>query len=110
MAGKTSKIIPNECMTLYEIADVVIPPNQRWTLIGRDVKKNFVSGKNGLMLGELYAVIAKIYNKLANQRPLVIIQDNDGNEIELPFYGEHIFIEEIKLNYSYCTATLTIRS
>jgi hypothetical protein len=91
---------------LETLQEIKLEPGNNWTLIvgQHSVKEEFTSGllgKNGFQLLEVFAKIYSKLNKVHPPNKVSVKNEEDGStmEYDLPFYGDHCFLETMKIDF-----------
>lgn len=96
---------------LEVLQDIKLEPGDTWTLKANphNVEEKFSSGllgKNGFLLLE---VIGKVYGRLGKANPpkkAMVKEGEETIEVDVPFYGDHQFLETINIDYDTKTVEL----
>lgn len=96
---------------LEALQDIKLEPGDNWVLKAtpHNIEEPFSSGllgKNGFLLLE---VIGRIYARLNKTNPPKKVMVKEGEEtieVDVPFYGDHQFLETINIDYDTKTVEL----
>ena len=93
---------------MHELIYPVIPPNEKWTFMPShglpDI--DFESGEHGMTFVDLLNFITCFYDDVDEHLPRKVINDPEFGVFDIPFWGDHAFLERIHVNP--CAKTITV--
>ncbi|SRR5258708_15758638 len=84
------------CFDLFELTETILPPNEEYLVKGsyfHDFDFKINTGVLGKTLPQLLVSIGNAYDKEARKRPTIKWEDNKLGSGEVPFWGDHVYLE-----------------